>query len=174
MLTLAQMKAQWIAATGDVHDANTMAAIAMAESRGHVNAWNHSDPYGGSYGLWQVNGCWQYAFNPHLLRNDPFYDAQAALYVVRHQGLNAWSTHADGSYLAFMPHHHVGRVAHHAHARHVHVKPADTSYASAGLGCFGFLLIINTLFGKLKKACTYEIPLSNPRPGRRLSTIRKV
>ncbi len=150
-LSYLELKHLWIVAGGSPSEANVAASVAMAESHGNNQAFNASDPYGGSRCAWQINGV--HPFDAHVLREDPYYCALAANYVRHKQGWNAWSTHADKTYLKFMPHahhHHVGRVAHHAHA--VHVKPADTSYASVGMGCFGLLLVVNTLLGKLKEA----------------------
>jgi hypothetical protein len=151
-----EIKAAWLSAGGSPHLADTMTAIALAESKGHIMAWNHTDPFGGSYGLWQINGCWSNRFNPHALRRDPFYNAQAAIYVVKHQGLNAWSTHANGAYLRFMhstryaPYRkvHHARVSHHKTLAHVD----GVSYASAFGGYFGFIVIGFTLARKFKES----------------------
>jgi hypothetical protein len=65
-LTFAQIEALWLQAGGAPAYAATMAGIAEAESGGYVEAVAGSSPgaaaststdgYGGSYGLWQING----------------------------------------------------------------------------------------------------------------------
>ena len=51
-----QLQQLWIQAGGTKGWAPLMAAIALAESGGTPRAANTQDPYGGSYGLWQING----------------------------------------------------------------------------------------------------------------------
>lgn len=75
-----------------------MAAIGMAESSGVVSAANPS----GASGLWQILPSAWPMFNVARLRSDPVYNAQAAKYVLDHQGVNAWSAFTNGSYKRFM------------------------------------------------------------------------
>jgi hypothetical protein len=153
------IRLEWLSAGGSPHLADTMTAIALAESHGRITAWNHKDPYGGSYGLWQINGV--HPFSAHRLHHDPFYNAQAAVYVLKHQGLNAWSTHADGTYLRYLheipftPYKHM----HHAHRTMHHHQLAQTApveYSTAGAGLFGFVLIWYMLLAKLKESIQRE------------------
>lgn len=46
----------WIRNGGNPKWAPLMTGIALAESGGTIKATNTSDPYGGSFGLWQING----------------------------------------------------------------------------------------------------------------------
>ena len=80
----------------------TAIAIALAESSGNPNAVNSSDPNGGSFGLWQINGIhasefgslWSQVLNPTV-------NAQMA-YAVSGGGTNftPWSTFTSGAYAA--------------------------------------------------------------------------
>jgi Lysozyme like domain len=54
--TFGQLEALWIEAGGNPAAAPVMAGVALAESEGDPSSNNLSDPYGGSYGLWQING----------------------------------------------------------------------------------------------------------------------
>lgn len=147
-LTQAQLAHLWVNAGGSPREAQTASAVAMAESHGNMRAINYTDPYGGSFCAWQINGT--HPFLRHELLHNPYYCATAAVYVRHLQGWSAWSTHADGSYLRYMPTHHYHR--HHMH-RVVHATHSDVSYASAFGGYFGFVVIVFTLARKLKEAC---------------------
>lgn len=93
--TLAQL---WLDAGGDPKLANTMAAIAMAESGGKVAAQNAS----GAAGLWQILPSAHPQYNVPRLLSDPLYNAQAAVAVEKSQGLGAWATYTSGAYKAFV------------------------------------------------------------------------
>lgn len=73
----------------------TMTRIALAESGGNTAAVNGSDPYGGSTGLWQINGV--HGYDPQALM-DPLQNALAARQVLDQQGPGAWSTYTNGDY----------------------------------------------------------------------------
>ena len=140
-----QIQSLWVSAGGPVHLKVVMSAIAMAESGGRVNAWNRWDAHNGSSGLWQINGI--HGFNGWRLRHDPAYNAHAALYVYRQEGITAWSTYQDGSYAAYLrsarlaaghdsryAHHRLTarhqkvQVAHHTlHVRHHHHHPVQVA-----------------------------------------------
>lgn len=86
----------WLQAGGPANVARIMAAIAVAESGGRVNA-KHRDANGTTdYGLWQINS--SHGYNVKELTTDPAYNAQAAVAVYRSQGLTAWSTYTSGAY----------------------------------------------------------------------------
>lgn len=95
--TLAQL---WISNGGDPRLANTMAAIAMAESGGNPQATNSNTNGTEDRGLWQINSIWS-QFNPQSLF-DPNYNARAAVAVEKAQGLTAWSTYNSGAYKQFL------------------------------------------------------------------------
>lgn len=90
-----QLENLWIQAGGNPVLAPIMAAIAMAESSGNPTNYNGNDPYGGSFGLWQINGAntmaYGGAWNEGELYN-PLYNAEAAVGILKSQGLGAWST----------------------------------------------------------------------------------
>jgi hypothetical protein len=101
--TLSQL---WIDAGGAPKLANTMAAIAMAESSGNVGATNDNANGTIDLGLWQINSggtnpAWP-QYNPQQLLSDPLYNAQAAVAVERTQGLQAWTTYNNGAYKQFL------------------------------------------------------------------------
>lgn len=92
----------WIDAGGSPALANTMAAIALAESGGQVGAQGSKNSNGTyDYGLWQINSSHS-QFNKQQLLSDPLYNAQAAVAVFKSQGLTAWSTYNNGAYRNFL------------------------------------------------------------------------
>jgi Lysozyme like domain len=81
----------WDDAGGDPGDAETMAAIAMAESSGEQYARN---PQSGAEGYWQINpAAW-----PSLVTYDPLGNARAAMTILAKQGLGAWAVYTSGAY----------------------------------------------------------------------------
>jgi lysozyme-like protein len=146
-----QIHLEWTSAGGSPHDADIATAIALAESHGRITAWNTSDPYGGSVGLWQINGCWKNKFNFHRLHHDPFINAQAAVYVHRVSGWSAWSTYNNGTYLRYM-HATRYRSYHKVHHAYLHAPPVDISY-SASIGFIGYAVVLCSLARKLRNAC---------------------
>ena len=91
----------WIEAGGPVSQAQTAAAVAMAESRGEVGAKSPKNTNGTyDYGLWQINS--SHGFNVQRLLGDPSYNAEAAVSVWRSQGWSAWTTYRDGAYKSFL------------------------------------------------------------------------
>jgi hypothetical protein len=91
----------WIDAGGNPHVANTMAAIALAESGGKVDATGKNTNGTTDYGLWQINSS-HTQFDPQRLTSDPLYNAQAAVAVFKTQGLTAWTTYVSGAYRNFL------------------------------------------------------------------------
>lgn len=91
----------WIDAGGSPALANTMAAIALAESSGQVGATNKNSNGTTDRGLWQINSSHS-QFNSQQLLTDPLYNAQAAVAVFKSQGLTAWSTYNSGAYRNFL------------------------------------------------------------------------
>ncbi len=78
-----------------------MAAIAMGESRGNPNAFNPSDPHGGSFGLTQINGVHPGA---QAARGDPGRAMQMA-YDISKGGadFSPWSVYKSGAYRSYLP-----------------------------------------------------------------------
>jgi hypothetical protein len=98
-----QLEALWIGAGGSADLAPTMAAIALAESSGRVDAVGGPNKDGSyDYGLWQINSV--HGLNTQRLTSDAAYNAQAAVSIYGSQGLDAWSTynHGNGPYRQYM------------------------------------------------------------------------
>jgi hypothetical protein len=121
-LTFAQIEALWIQVGGAPAYAATMAGIAEAESGGWVGAVAGSSPgaaaktstdgYGGSYGLWQINGSHagitdstppsQGGATPPAAwvanMENPLYNAQWAVYLLGNgSGMSAWTNDPVGN-----------------------------------------------------------------------------
>jgi hypothetical protein len=85
--------------------ANMITAIAMAESAGgNTCAWNPNDPYGGSYGIVQINGA---HFSGGETTQACALDPACALkfaYGLSQQGTkwSDWGTYTNGSYLQYL------------------------------------------------------------------------
>lgn len=94
--TYAQLEGLWINAGGPPREAETMAAIAEAESGGRSDAFNAS----GATGLWQILGAVNPADQSHL--KDPQVNAKEAVLKYKTQGLHAWVTYTTGAYRRFM------------------------------------------------------------------------
>lgn len=109
-LSYSQLRALWIQAGGAPELASTMAAVAMAESTGRVNALN-DNPSTGDYsvGLWQINYLGDLRASrtaqfgtPELLRSDPLANAKAAVALAGDgSGLGNWPTYTGGAYKAY-------------------------------------------------------------------------
>jgi len=83
-------------------DANTAAAIALAESSGNPNAVGDLNiTPGGSIGLWQINLKAHPEYTAEELK-DPQTNANAAFAVYNEQGWGAWSTYNSGAYEAYL------------------------------------------------------------------------
>lgn len=89
-----------------------MAAIAMAESSGRLDAHNPNRSTGDdSYGLWQINMIdslgperrRQFGIQSNEELFDPAVNARAAKAIRDSQGFNAWSVHRSGAYERFLP-----------------------------------------------------------------------
>ena len=96
--SLAQL---WINAGGAPSLANTMAAIAMAESSGQIDATHTNNNGSVDRGLWQINSVHS-QYDANQLVTDPLYNAQAAVAIEKTSGLGAWSTYNDQSYTAYL------------------------------------------------------------------------
>lgn len=95
------LESLWLHAGGPAKVARTMAAIALAESGGRVNAKGGPNSDGSyDYGLWQINS--SHGYNVFRLTHDPGYNARAAVAVYHSQGLQAWTTYTSGRYKAFL------------------------------------------------------------------------
>lgn len=96
-LTLGQIEQVWVNNGGNRGWAPLMAAIAIAESGGTTAAANTTDPYGGSYGLWQINGSHngsQGATAPWIVNMEtPTQNARTAVNLfATGKGAGAWRT----------------------------------------------------------------------------------
>ena len=84
-------------------DADTAAAIALAESSGNPNAVGDlALTPGGSVGLWQIN----LKAHPEYTNvdlTDPQTNANAAYAIFQASGFGAWSTYNSGAYQQYMP-----------------------------------------------------------------------
>lgn len=75
-----------------------MAAIALAESGGIINAVGGPNSNGTyDYGTWQINSS-HTQFDRSRLLSDPQYNADAAYAIFKQQGYQAWSTYNNGAY----------------------------------------------------------------------------
>lgn len=74
----------------------TMVAIARAESGFNTEAVNSADPYGGSFGLFQINGA--HGLDSRRLLSDAQYNTEAAKRIHDSQGLRAWGVYTSGAY----------------------------------------------------------------------------
>lgn len=95
-----QLKTLWTLAGGAISLADTMAAIALAESGGQSNAHNPS----GASGLWQIEIPINAQYVPGGAANvyNPIANARAAVSIERAQGLGAWVTYTSGAYRQYL------------------------------------------------------------------------
>lgn len=92
----------WMSVGGNPGLADTMAAIAMAESGGQVGAVGGPNSDGTyDYGLWQINSSHS-QYHKTLLLTVPQYNAKAAVAIERSQGLKAWTTYTSGAYKKYL------------------------------------------------------------------------
>jgi hypothetical protein len=99
--SLASLENLWTAAGGPASAAPQAAAIADAESSGNPSAGNASDPFGGSFGLWQINmgnaGFLQTAGVPSNWQTDPLANAKAAVALWTNNGGKFYNVSASGN-----------------------------------------------------------------------------
>lgn len=101
VLGFGELEQLWLNAGGSADVQQTMAAIALAESSGRVNAVGGPNSNGTfDYGLWQINSV--HGYNKTRLLSDPGYNAQCAVAIYNSQGLGAWSTYTSGAYKAHL------------------------------------------------------------------------
>lgn len=96
--TYAQLEGLWVQYGGSKATAPMAAAIAMAESGGNPNAYNGSDPSGGSRGLWQINGAHGSQSSFDVATN-----TRAAV-AISNDGKNwqPWGTYTSGAYRKYL------------------------------------------------------------------------
>jgi len=108
-LSYGDLQNLWIQAGGSPKLAPTMAAVALAESSGRINALNASGrDY--SVGPWQINYYGNLApsrtkryGSAETLRNDPLANARAAVDLAAGgRGLGNWSTYSSGVYNKYL------------------------------------------------------------------------
>lgn len=101
-LTKMQLMQVWVQAGGSPAMANTMAAIAMAESAGRPTALNLTDNSGKqtSAGLWQISTGTHTLPSPNWA--DPLTNARLAMGKLSSQGLGAWGTYNTGLYKQYL------------------------------------------------------------------------
>lgn len=102
--TFQQLEGFWIEAGGTQAMAPLMAAIGMAEQGANqLGDWVAGQPT--SLGPWQIHDAnWGWlgvSSNPGVLMN-PITNAQAAIAVLKSQGLGAWSTYNNGAYKQYL------------------------------------------------------------------------
>lgn len=96
--TLSQL---WTQAGGPPNVANLMGAIALAESKGRLDAVTNEPNGTKSYSFWQINSV-HTQFDPQRLTSDPLYSARAAVSVYKSEGLKAWTTYNTGAYRQYL------------------------------------------------------------------------
>jgi hypothetical protein len=103
----AQLQQLW-SKYGDPSVADTMAAIALAESSGNPTDVNMAATEGGagSWGLWQIASHYHPEFDQQSLLN-PDYNAQAAAKVYTERGggvkgFDAWTQYRNGTYKRYL------------------------------------------------------------------------
>lgn len=95
------MKISELAATKwSGRDVKIATAVALAESRGKMDATNTNSDGSTDDGPWQVNSV--HGYDRDRLRSDPGYTVNAAYEVYEKQGWRAWTVYKTGAYLAFM------------------------------------------------------------------------
>src|SRR5262245_8069985 len=92
-----QLSQLWSEAGGPPAIAHLMAAIAMAESGGRVNAIGPMTRFGQAKGLWQILG----QLVPGNIFN-PLVNARNAVAKWHLQGLSAWEAYTNGNYRQFL------------------------------------------------------------------------
>ena len=105
--TFAQLRNYWLLAGGPPDQADTAAAIALAESSGEANNTNPTDNNGTqtSWGLWQISLGNHNPPDPNW--NNPLVNARLAVAKYRENGNSfspEWGTYDTGAYLQYMPH----------------------------------------------------------------------
>jgi hypothetical protein len=115
--SFAELRALWLNAGGSAAWADTMAAVALAESSGcryalagpsdvrpvKVCTYRRTTTEN-SVGLWQIN----VMAHPQYVANslfDPVNNAGAAVAILGHGSPGAWSTYTSGAYRAYLPGH---------------------------------------------------------------------
>ena len=101
-----QLSNIWTQSGGNPQVAPIMAAIALAESSGNPNALNTNDSNGQggiqtSAGLWQISNGTSTVFDSNW--SNPVVNGAAAVSKLNSQGLRAWGTYQNGSYLKYLP-----------------------------------------------------------------------
>ncbi len=83
--------------------ADTIVAIALAESGGNTCSYNPSDPFGGSFGVLQINGA-HFGSNgmSQACALDPACAFRFAHGLWSAQGFQPWGTFTNGSYKQFL------------------------------------------------------------------------
>lgn len=103
-LSFSQLKGYAQAAGFSGVAADIVTAIAMAESGGNTCSWNPADPYGGSFGVVQINGShFQSGTTTQACALDPACAFKFA-YGLSAQGTKwtDWGTYTNGSYLQYL------------------------------------------------------------------------
>lgn len=93
-----QLEALWIQAGGPRYLAPIMAAIALAESSGKPRASHRNSNGSVDRGLWQINSSHGYGATSF----NPLANARQAVGVWHSQGLGAWATYTNHSYVKYL------------------------------------------------------------------------
>lgn len=83
-------------------DQRIAVAVALAESRGKMDAENHNKDGSVDCGPWQVNSV--HGYDCERLKSDPNYSADAAYAVWQSGGWHQWVTYNTGAYVPFLGH----------------------------------------------------------------------
>lgn len=102
--TFSQLEHLWIKNGGSKKLAPTMAAIALAESHGNINARHVNSNGSVDQGLWQINSSNQQLYRGKNIFN-PNVNAHAAIQLAEHSGngLKNWTTYTSGTYAQYLP-----------------------------------------------------------------------
>lgn len=128
----AGLKQLWIANGGQKSLAPVMAAIALAESSGRMNAIDNDSNGSTDYGLWQINSV--HGYNSAQLLSNANYNAQAAVAVLNSQGLGAWTTYTSGAYRQYLNGAHAPGLNANTGKSSMYTRPGGSPSADTGVG----------------------------------------
>jgi Lysozyme like domain len=141
--TIQQLSQFAVNAGFSVANVPIIVAIAMAESGGNSDAYNASDPYGGSYGILQINGSHIQSLGGNQIPLSCAKDAQCSFNfgfsLWQQQGFNPWSTYTNGAYKQYLNSGNGGISGVGSPVG----SPVGVSGAAGGLGAVDFTPLIN-------------------------------
>jgi hypothetical protein len=102
-LSQSQLARLWVQAGGDPGKAGEASAIAMAESSGNTASEDHDGDGSTDLGPWQVNNHAHSNYNEQSLRDNPLYNAKAAVAISNNgTDFGPWVTFKTGAYKKFL------------------------------------------------------------------------